>query len=129
MNYLHTDTPITSATPSSLVQVDDSMQPQALSHGESIETPVSSSSRNEASETGANHSRSSSRFDEPAEREMSTMEDMVLHLRSWCNYCRYCDVSEVQKCVQNYCGSVWTDFSNLVGLQYAAATASTENSL
>lgn len=122
---------ITSATPSTFVQVEESVQPQALSHDESV-IPVSSI-RNEASETGVNHSSSlHSRSDELTERNMSSVEDMVLHLRSWYNYCCYCDVSEVQKCVQNYCGSVWTDFSNLVGLRLlgsSTTTSSTEQSL
>lgn len=136
--YLHTETmPLITptATPSSLVQVNETVQPQALSHGESADTPVSSSSsvtRNEANvEAGANqHSSSSlhSRSNEPTEREMSPMEDMMLHFRSWCNYCRYCDV---QKCVQNYCGRMWTEFSSFIGLQVGSttATAITESSL
>ena len=109
---------ITSATPSTL-------EPQASSHGESgIPIPSPSVTRNEASETGVNHYSSlHSRSDEHTERKMSPMEDMVLHLRSWYNYCCYSDMSEVQKRVQSYCGSVWTDFSTLIGLQ--SCTSST----
>ena len=131
--YLHTDMPLITPpiTPSSF---DESVQPQALSHGESADTPVSSSSstRNEANmEGGANQYSSSSlhsRSDELTEREMSPLEDAMLHFRSWCNYWLYCDV---QKCVRNYCGSVWTKFSNLVGLQVGSntATAVTESTL
>ena len=135
--YLHTDTmPLITppATPSSTVQVDESVQPQVFSHGESTDTSVSSSSstRNEANvEGGANQYSSNSlhsRSDELMEREISSIEDMMLYVRSWCNYCRYCDV---QKCVRNYCGRVWTEFSSLVGLQVGSntATAVTESSL
>ena len=129
--YLHTDTMplITSATPSTFVQAEESVQPQALSHDESG-IPVSSPSviRNEASEAGVNHSSSlHSRSDELTERNMSPVEDMVLHLRSWYNYCCYSDVSEVQKCVQNYCGRVWTEVSNLVGLRLGSNTTTSSN--
>ena len=131
--YLHTDMPLITppATPSSF---DESVQPQALSHGEPADTPVSSSSstRNEANmEGGANQYSSNSlhsRSEEPMEREISSIEDMMLYVRSWCNYCRYCDV---QKCVRNYCGRVWTEFSSFVGLQVGSntATAVTESRL
>ena len=103
---------------------DESVQPQALSHGESgtsgpVSSPTPAVTRNEATETGAKHSSSAihSRSDQSTEWKMSAVEGVVLHLRSWYNYCCYCEVSEVKKCVENYCGSVWTDFSNLVGLR------------
>ena len=131
--YLRTDTRplITSATPSTFVQQQVDEQSHALSHEDSG-IPVSSSPstvRNEAIEAGANLSRS--RSDELTKRNISPMEDVVLHLKSWYNCYRYCDVSEVQKYVESYCGSVWTDFSNLVGLRLgsSATTANTQNSL
>lgn len=113
---------ITSATPSTL---DESVQPQTSSHGESsIPVPSPSATRNEASETSVNHYSSlHTRSDEhTAEQQMSPMEDIMLQIRSWYNYCCYSDMSEVQKCVQNYCGSVWTDFSTLVGLRSCTST-------
>ena len=123
--YLRTDTTMPLITPLTFVQVDEPTQPQvhltapsgsssplALQHVESA--PPAAAVREEATQTVANHSR----FGEQTEREMSPVEEMMLVVRSWHNSLCYSDVSVecAAEVLQNYCCSLWSDFSNLVGL-------------
>ena len=71
--------------------------------------------RNEANHrTGISHSLS--RCDDRTQKEMSSAEEIMLELKGWCNFLCYSEPATVQRCVQNYCGDLWRDFSDLIGL-------------
>ena len=132
--YLRTDTTMPLITPSTFVHIDEPTQPQAhltapssnnysspLQHVESAPpAAVAITIRGEATQTGTDHSR----FDQQTEREMSPVEEMMLVVRSWHNSLCYSDVSVecAAEVLQNYCCSLWCDFSNLVGLSSTTNT-------
>ena len=135
---------IAPATPSTFVQAEEPTQPQAqVDQATTPNTPSSSMqqpgaversrTQKKAMETSANHrshsqlGSSSSRLSQgrhhtlpcssgQAELTVLSLEDLLLYAKSFRNTLNYTDYAQVRSNVQDYCCSLWCDFTTFVGL-------------